>query len=94
MSEEEKTFSVMVRVRRVTQEDAYVAVPLTEAVTREKEDGSIGIDPDAILAEAVRVSQDQRVQWAVESSDTGPHPVQGPMPENRQCFDAFYAANE
>ncbi len=90
--EENRTYSVMVRLRRTTHEDAYVAVPLTESVMGAKEDGSFGLDPEALLAEAARLGRDARVQWAVESGEIEPHPMQGPMPEDRQCFDAVVDA--
>jgi hypothetical protein len=90
MSEPTQTYSLMLRVRRITYEDAYVAVPVTEAIVRQREDGTSGIDADAFIAEAIRISQDPRVEWQVESSQVEPHPMQGPKPDGRQSFDAFY----
>ena len=40
MADHAKTFSVMLRVRRVTYEDAYIAVPVTNKLMMEKADGS------------------------------------------------------
>jgi hypothetical protein len=37
----EETYSVQLRVRRVTYDYAYVAVPLTSQVTKEHPDGSV-----------------------------------------------------
>lgn len=91
MSEEEKTYSIALRVRRITLEDAYVAVPLTSDITKQNEDGTVGIDVEAFLAEAIRVSQDPRVEWKLESSQSEPHPEQQEAPEGRRKFDAFYA---
>lgn len=93
MSEKQNTYSVALRVRRITYEDAYVAIPMTEAITKQNEDGSVGINVEAFLAEAIRISNDQRVEWKIESCETEPHPMQGPTPEDRQSFDAFDPVN-
>jgi hypothetical protein len=93
MKEEPKTYSLTLRVRRTTYEDAYVSVPVTSAILKQKEDGTLGIDFEAFVAEAVRISQDPRVEWKVEEHKTEPHPIQGPKPEDRRSFDAFYANN-
>lgn len=87
---ENKTFSIALRVRRVIYEDAYVAVPVTDAIMKKKEDGTPGIDFEAFVKEAVRISKDKRVEWKVESSTTEAHPVQQPLPEGRKSFDAFH----
>lgn len=94
MSEENKSYSVSLRVRRITYEDAYVAVPVTSAITKQKEDGTFGIDFESFVAEAIRISKDQRVEWKVESCQTEPHPTQGPKPEDRNSFDAFYVESD
>jgi hypothetical protein len=84
------TYSIALRLRRVTYEDAYIAVPVTDAVVRPKPDGSLGIDPDALWAEGIRIGQDSRVEWQIESSKTEAHPIQQAAPDGRQKFDAFY----
>ena len=78
---------------RVTYEDAYVAVPVTDAITKQNEDGSAGIDTEAFFAEAIRISNDPRVEWKLEACETEPHPTQAPMPEDRQSFEEFYPTN-
>lgn len=87
---EETTYSVQLRIRRVTYEDAYVAVPVTDKVMKKRPDGTLGIDGEALLAEAVRLSGDPRVEWAVENRASEPHPEQAPMPPERKKFDGFY----
>ena len=87
---ENKTFSIALRVRRVTYEDAYVAVPVTDKIMKKKEDGTHDIDFEAFVKEAVRISKDKRVEWKVESSTTEAHPIQQPLPEGRKSLDAFY----
>jgi hypothetical protein len=94
MSDEQKTYSIALRVRRTICEDAYIAVPVTNAVTKKKEDGSVGIDFDALVAEALRLSKDSRVEWKEESCVTDPHPTQQTKPEGRTSFDGFYELSE
>lgn len=91
MEEKPKTYSLALRIRRTTYEDAYVAVPVTSTILKQKEDGTLGIDFEAFVAEAIRISEDPRVEWKVEEHKTEPHPIQGPLPEGRRNFDAFYA---
>ena len=84
------TFSIALRLRRVTYEDAYIAVPVTDALVRPKSDGSMDIDPAALLAEGIRIGQDSRVEWQIESTKTEAHPVQQAAPDGRAKLDAFY----
>jgi len=88
------TFSIALRLRRVTYEDAYIAVPVTDAVVRPKPDGSMGVDPEALFAEGIRIGQDSRVEWQVESSKTEAHPIQQAAPEGRKKLDTFYDQSE
>ncbi|HNT78329.1 MAG TPA: hypothetical protein PKH77_25235 [Anaerolineae bacterium] len=90
MTEETQTYSLMLHVRRVTYEDAYVAVPVTSAIMVEKEGGTFGIDVDAFIAEAIHISSHPQVEWKMESAHVEPHPIQQPLPEDRHSFDAFY----
>lgn len=86
----EETYSVQLRIRRVTYEDAYVAVPVTTKITKERADGTFGIIAEALLAEGLRLSEDPRVEWVLESRANEPHPVQIAMPSERKQFDGFY----
>lgn len=79
-------------MRRVTYEDAYLAVPVTDAIVRKAEDGSLRIAPEAMWAEGIRFSQDSRVEWRVESTKTEPHPIQQDAPKERKKLDTFYDA--
>ncbi|MBO9699525.1 MAG: hypothetical protein J7604_04900 [Sporocytophaga sp.] len=87
MGNENKTYSIAIRLQRITHEDAYLSVPLTKDVTKEKEDGSLGIDFEKLVAEAVKLSQDPKVEWKIETVHLEPHPVQHPKPEDRKSFD-------
>jgi hypothetical protein len=93
-AKENATYSLALRVRRTVTEDAYVAVPVTEAIMKIKEDGKLGIDMDKFVAEAIRISKDSRVEWKVEESKTEPHEIQQPLPEGRKSFDAYYSDGE
>jgi hypothetical protein len=88
------TYSIALRLRRVTYEDAYIAVPVTDAVVKPNPDGSMAIDPEALFAEGLRIGQDSRVEWQVESSQTEAHPLQQAAPDGRRKFDAFYDQTE
>ncbi len=87
-----KTISIMYRVRRTTTEDAYVAVPVTGdlMLPQPAADGTLRLNTDAVVAEALRISRDPRVDWRVEGNETQPHPIQRPKPEDRYCFDPYY----
>src|SRR5688500_1737577 len=79
-AEKPGTTSMLLRVRRITIEDAYVAVPATDAIIKKQDDGNFQLEPKAFLAEAIRLSQDKRTEWKVESTDIEPHPTQQPVP--------------
>jgi hypothetical protein len=81
--------SIQLRVRRVSYEDAYVAVPVTDAITEMQPDGTARINFEAFVAEAIRLCGDPRVQWQLESSEVVPHPEQGPLPDDRRRFDGY-----
>ncbi len=91
MAEEQKTVSIALRLRRVIFEDAYVAVPVTDAIIQVNEEGRGSIDFDAFVAEAIQISKDTRVEWKSEEMRTEAHPIQGPVPEDRFLFDAYYS---
>jgi len=80
---------IVLRLRRTVIEDAYVAVPMTSTIMRSEPepDGSFRIDFEAFVREAVRLSTDERVEWAVESDSVQPHPTQQPIPDGRRVYD-------
>jgi hypothetical protein len=76
-----KTYSVVVRVRRVTTEYLHVAVPVTPSVMKKDPDadGSHQIDTDALFAEAVRLAQAPILTWKPEGEPVVEvHPLQKP----------------
>jgi hypothetical protein len=96
MENSPKTYSIMYRMRRITTEDAYVSVPVTSDLMKPEPaaDGTFRLNTDALLAAALRISRDPRVEWRVESNETAPHPIQRPKPEDRTTFDPFYFQSE
>lgn len=87
--DESKTYSIALHLQRVVTEDAYVAVPVTAAIITANADGTGSIDYEAFVAEAIRISQSEGVDWKVEETRIEPHPVQSPLPEGRQMFDPY-----
>jgi len=63
---------------------------LTEALTRLADDGTRRIETDALTKEAIRLGEDSRVDWRVESVSMECHPLQEPRPHDRTTFDAYY----
>jgi len=92
MSSDPKTYSIALRFRRVTYEDAYVAVPVTGAVmkTQPEPDGSFRIDWDALTAAGLSLCTNPQVEWVQEESQIAIHPTQGPKPDNRKMLDGFH----
>ena len=89
MAEELKTHSIVLRLRRVNYEDAYVAVPVTDAIIKPSDDGKGSIDVEAFIAEAIRIGEDDAVEWKVEERHTEAHPIQTPVPRGRILFDGY-----
>ena len=94
MNEENKTYSIALHLRRVIYEDAYVAVPVTDAIMKPNGDGTGTVDYEAFVAEAVKLGEYPGVDWQVEGAHTEAHPVQGPHPEGRRIFDSHYSQHE
>ena len=93
-NEESQTYSVQLRLRRVTYEDAYVSVLIDEKVMQEQEDGTGRIDFEKFVAEAVRISATSDVDWQVESTQTDVHPTQNESPPHRGIVDSLDLLNE
>jgi len=45
---------------------------------------------NALLQAAMALAQDPRVSWRTESSETAPHPVQRPLPDDRKSFNPLF----
>ena len=81
--------SIALRVRRTIYQDAYIAIPVSEAIVRRGDDGTLHIDQEKMRAEGIRISQDSRVEWQVESTSTELHPIQQATPEGRKTLDTL-----
>jgi hypothetical protein len=90
MAEQTAPTSILLHVRRVTVEDAYVNVPVSGAIMKREPDpdGMYRIDPDALMREGIKLAANPRVEWRGEGEPTvEPHPTQHPLPEGRVAFD-------
>ena len=83
-----QTYSIALRLRRITYEDAYIAVPVNDAAFKKGEDGKDHFD--AVFAEGVRIGEDSRVEWQVEGVDIEVHPIQQAAPEGRKKLDTYF----
>ncbi|GAA3211340.1 hypothetical protein ACFO1B_34355 [Dactylosporangium siamense] len=79
------TYSIVVRVRRVTTEDAYVRVPVTDAVMAADldADGHRHLDGGKVMAEARRLAGSGTAAWQVQEQEIDLHPVQDTPPDGR-----------
>jgi hypothetical protein len=74
--EGEATYSVSLRLRRVTFEYAYVSVPVVDDVVKPDEQGVNRIDFGELTRIAIEMSQSPEVTWYREEQNTVPHPLQ------------------
>jgi len=74
-------YSILVRVQRTTTEEAYVSVPVDEAIMQPEPtaDGTLRVDVHKLWAEAVRLAGEYD-QWVVEDLHIAPHPTQQAPP--------------
>jgi hypothetical protein len=74
-------YSISVRLRRVTTEEAYVSVPVDRGIVRDAPDadGSLRIDTDKLWSEAIRLAV-QSDRWSVEGRQVTPHPIRKAPP--------------
>src|SRR5512141_2449206 len=85
----DETYSISLRLRRVTYEDAYVSVPVTDAVVRTEADGSRHLDGQAVFDEGLKMAADPRVEWRHETTEVEVHTEQTPRPDDRRTYDPF-----
>lgn len=77
MSEPERTYSIVVRVRRTIIEEVHVWVPVTEGVVTDDH-----VDGAKVFAEAVRIGATGDHRWRREGEPViEVHPEQTPPPE-------------
>lgn len=70
------SYSISVRLQRTTVEEAYVSVPVTDAVMLREpaDDGSFRLDTDKLFAAAVELGSE--ADWLSEGQRTVVHPIQ------------------
>jgi len=74
-----KTFSVSVRLRRVTIETAFVSVSLIPDLLESNFDESGTIDAEKLMQAAVHLGHQPSTVWNVEGEpEITPHPIQTP----------------
>lgn len=78
---EPRSYSISVRVRRVTVEEGYLRVPVDASVMRPEPaaDGSYRLDTDKLWAEARRLAG-ELTDWSVEEQSVDIHPIQKAPP--------------
>lgn len=87
-SEPGSTYSISLRLRRITAEYAYVNVPVVDDVVKPDEQGVGRIDVEALTRRAIEMGQQPEVVWYREEQRIEPHPLQkAPEPgESRHPF--------
>ncbi|HET7076811.1 MAG TPA: hypothetical protein VFM49_05110 [Chloroflexia bacterium] len=71
-----ETYSISLRLQRVTVEYAYVSVPVTTALLVDQDDGTARLNTDRLVEQAVAMGSEAGVKWHPESVDIQPHPTQ------------------
>lgn len=76
---EKQTYSISFRLRRTSQEEAFVSVPVTDEVLQEEADerGHRRLDVEKLTNAAIRLGSGADVRWRVEGKPIVElHPVQ------------------
>ncbi len=74
--EGEKMYSISLRLKRVTEEYAYVGVPVVGDVIKVDEKGENRFDFDELTRRAIEMSQSPEVVWYREVQKTELHSIQ------------------
>lgn len=77
---EDSHFSVLLRLRRVTVEYAFVHVPVTDDLTVTHPDGTRRIDTEKLVAHGCELGEAPELLWRREEQRIEPHPLQTPEP--------------
>ena len=56
-------YSITLRLRRVTYEDAYINVPVTDDLLKKNEDDTYGINPELLWKEGIKLAGNLGVEW-------------------------------
>ncbi|MFI6088439.1 hypothetical protein [Streptomyces sp. NPDC051218] len=70
------SYSISVRLQRTTVEEAYVSVPVSDAVMQDEraEDGSYRLDTEKFVAAAIELGGG--AAWLPEHQQVALHPIQ------------------
>lgn len=82
----EATYSISLRLRRVTVEYAYANVPVVDDVVRPDEQSVGRIDVAELTRRAIEMGQRPEVVWYREDQQIEPHPIQKAPEENESRF--------
>lgn len=81
MSDVDPSYSVSFRLQRTTTEFAFVSVPVTDDLMRERPDGSWGFEVEKMVERAIEMAGASEVTWQPESCRIHLHPIQMAPPE-------------
>jgi hypothetical protein len=71
------SYSVSVRLQRLTTEECYVSVPVTQAVMQDQpdSDGVFHLDGNKVFEVAIQIGQESGT-WTSEDQQVDAHPIQ------------------
>jgi hypothetical protein len=72
------TYSVSVRLQRITTEFAFVSVPVSDDLVIQQPDGSGRLNAAKLMERALQLGQAPEVMWRLEDRQVQLHPVQTP----------------
>jgi hypothetical protein len=81
IDDEDRIYSISLRLRRVTYEYAFVKVPVTDAVIDQQPDGSGRLNGKRVFDVGVELGRSSEVVWYPEEQSIEPHPLQTPPPQ-------------
>jgi anthranilate/para-aminobenzoate synthase component II len=71
-----ESYSISLRLQRITVEYAYVSVRVNTDLVVDKGDGTARLDTDRLMQQAIEIESAAGVKWHPESVDIKPHPTQ------------------
>ena len=79
---EQPTYSISLRVKKVIHEYAYVSVPVTPELFVVDGNGDYKLDTDKFLEVGVELGKKEGLKWYKEVEEIMVHDIQGPPPES------------
>jgi hypothetical protein len=89
------TFSISVRLQRITTEEYYVSVPVTGAVMADQPDadGNYHLDSAKVFDAAVELGRSASAEWVLESQEVLSHPIQKAPDAVQQELDERFGSD-